>query len=441
MLKRVLKYIGLSLGILILLLVALGVFLSLSPGEDWLRGMAEEQLSGALGQPVTIGRLETNLLSHLQLEDVTLTNPNTPFGPQSARIGRLDVSYRVLPLISGELALSSVIIDTLTVSLARDSAGALYLPLAQADDTTDAPAAKPDTADGAGFTVRLDTAAITPITIRYTDNSLPMMAHIRQTSLSIGRHNDRYVVDFDLDSAAAELGGIALPAMRLKTQVGYAPDSVRVDTLHLQVAQMHLSGRGTVGLGADTSIDASVALYGQPDSILTPALEYLGLPQVQTTGEVSISAQAGGTLSHPTADADASVPAVSAGPVATGPSMLRLAYRADTVLIDTIHIPAFGGQVTGHGAIALDTVVATNAALSLDSLDIEDIWEALYEDNSPFRGRFSGSLTLANDGMDVTDWRAEAALRGRQLQFENVDMPNLDGGVSFDRGRVTVDIA
>ncbi|MBD3401538.1 DUF748 domain-containing protein, partial [candidate division GN15 bacterium] len=47
----------------------------------------------------------------------------------------------------------------------------------------------------------------------------------------------------------------------------------------------------------------------------------------------------------------------------------------------------------------------------------------------------------ANDGMDVTDWRAEAALRGRQLQFENVDMPNLDGGVSFDRGRVTVDIA
>ncbi|MCB2229599.1 translocation/assembly module TamB domain-containing protein [bacterium] len=440
--KQIGKYSGLVIALLVVLLAATAVFLTLPPGERWLKSLVENEGSGALGRTVTIGALQTNLFSYLAMDDIRIAGRSGDPEMGAVTVGRIEVRYSLLSALKERFAISSLFIDSVIVAIARDSSGQFILPLETSPDTV---AATSPSDHEAGnplvLPVSIDTAHVGRIRITYGDVPLDAHAQISDGSISLGRtDHDSYQCEVNLDQISASLDSLMLPAISFRTRLSLSPDAVRLDTLSVQIAQLQLAARGALKLGVDTTFDASLAISGKPDAVIQPVIRHLGLPAIETTGELNIIAGAQGNTESMEAESVSELPEVRSGGISTQRSQVGLSYRSDTLFVDTLMVPTFGGSIAGRGVIALDSMIGTQMNLAINSLDMQQLWSALYEEVSPYEGSFDGVLQVSNDGTDISDWRVEGSLRGTRLTYAGKSLPDLKGNVTLSGGRLILDI-
>lgn len=406
-----------------------------------MKSFAANQLETALGRSVAIGSLETDVFSSTVLRDVRIDGRGNDDRFGSLSVGRIDLQYRILSVLSGRFTLSSIIIDSVHVELLRDSGGTLILPFESVEDSTAAPAPPEDDAGALKLPVIVEQATVSALTIRYRDIPMAVDCELRFGSLSVVYDEaDSYLCEIELPIITAGIDSIALPSVAAFTRMIVSPDSVLLDTLHASIGGLNVDASGTLLLAADTSFAASMTVRGRTDSLLQPLTRYFGLPTVQPSGDLDVVVQAGGDLHSPKSDAVVSLPAVTAGPVGIRQSNLRLSYASDTLTIDTIHVPTLGGTVAGRMTIVLDSVVRADAGLSFVSIDAAELWGALYDGPSPYRGRLDGSITASRTGDGLTDMTVQAHIGGRELAFRETALPDLNGTVDLREGNLSVAI-
>lgn len=440
--KQIGKYSALVFALLVFLLAATAFFLALPPGERWLKSLVENEGSGVLGRTVTIGALQTNLFSYLAMDDIRIAGRSGDPEMGAVTVGRIEVRYSLLSALGERFAISSLFFDSVIVTIARDSSGQLILPLEHSPDTV---AATSPSDHEAGnplvLPVSIDTAHIGRIRVTYDDMPLDAHARISDGSISLGRtDDDSYQCEVNLDQISASLDSLMLPAIGFRTRLSLSPDAVRLDTLSVQIAQLQLAARGDLKLGVDTTVDASLAISGQPDSVVQPVIKHLGLPTIETTGELNIVASVQGNTKSMEAESVSELPEVRSGGLSTQRSRVGLSYRSDTLFVDTLMVPTFGGSIAGRGVIALDSMIGTQMNLAINSLDMQQLWSALYEEVSPYEGSFDGVLQVSNDGTDISDWRVDGSLRGTRLSYAGKPLPDLKGNITLSDGRLILDI-
>lgn len=94
---------------------------------DRYRGLIEAQASRAIGRKVAIGGeldLALSLRPRLVAADVTVANPGWASRPDLARIGRVEATAAVLPLIVGRIEIERIAVTEADVALERDADGA-----------------------------------------------------------------------------------------------------------------------------------------------------------------------------------------------------------------------------------------------------------------------------------------------------------------------------
>ncbi len=132
--RRLLRFWPLLL-ILPLVFVASLAFLTTEPGEKTLAGWLEKILSSSVKSTVRIGRVETDLLTHLTLTDLKcFLDPNDGEAPREPYLsfeeGRLD--FPVLSAITGRLFLRNIRVKNLKLDLRRRNDGRWEAPLLNA---------------------------------------------------------------------------------------------------------------------------------------------------------------------------------------------------------------------------------------------------------------------------------------------------------------------
>jgi AsmA family protein len=120
----VLKWMGISLGVLVLLVPLTA--LVLERNANAFKGIIGRIASADAGRTIHLdGRLELHLLSlepRAVLESVGIGNPAWSKSQDMARIGRLEVSLALPALFKGEVVLPRVGVEDLELSLERDAA-------------------------------------------------------------------------------------------------------------------------------------------------------------------------------------------------------------------------------------------------------------------------------------------------------------------------------
>lgn len=441
MFRRLFTYVAGAVGILLFLIALVAIFLTLPPGERWLKSIAEEQIGASVGRTVQIGSLETNLWSRVTLDNVDIAGRDGDDRMGSLHMAKIELRYGLLSALGERFSISSIFVDSLHVTIYRDSTGLLVLPFEMVEDALLAAEPPSEPMSLASLPVSIDTAAFSTITFEYRDVSLSLETVLREGSIGLRRVNDNsYRVNLALDDLAGVLDNITFPPIDIALHAVLAPDSVSLDTLAVRIADIHLAAAGTLLLGADTTVFASLAINGRPDSLVQPILRYLDLPDVQLSGDLDISASAEGEVGSVRSNAAATLPGVSSGGISAERSRLVITYSADTLSVQSLHIPTFGGLVEGSAQIVMGDHLRTSASLSLTSIDMEEVWAALHEDESPYGGRFSGSLLLANDGEDIADWTVDGTLYGRQLTYRSRSMPELTAAVALRDGNFSLAI-
>lgn len=119
--SRTLKWIGIVVGALIVLLLFVAAFFPWNK----LRGPAERALSADLQRQVSIGALHGSLFwhPHIQVSGLKISNPAWAGGGQMVSIDRIDLELRFWPLLRGAIVLPKVALIRPHVRLYRTADG------------------------------------------------------------------------------------------------------------------------------------------------------------------------------------------------------------------------------------------------------------------------------------------------------------------------------
>ena len=115
--KRILKIIFYFLGSLLLLIILLVLFLETNTGQNALRKRVVSYLTDKLGTNVSIEEINTNLFTHLVIKQITIRDQSKN---TLLYIGNIEVRYKLLKLLSNQLLVSNLTIDTLDLRITRN---------------------------------------------------------------------------------------------------------------------------------------------------------------------------------------------------------------------------------------------------------------------------------------------------------------------------------
>lgn len=259
---------------------ALLLFLLILPGFiDWNEYRAEisEQAAAVTGRQVSIeGDISARILPSpaLSVADVRISNSAGGSATDMLQLDSLDINVRFLPLLSGDISISSfsLVRPTLVLEQMADGRTNWEFEEAGGDETTDVDEAADDS-------VSLDLLEIENGTVIYIDHFSDKRYEVTNINLAISAKtlSGPFEVSGELAYAGVPLG-IELTAGRVETD-RRSPASVRVD---LPGAAGTLEWHGTFTPGEALSVSGELKGEGNNFGRLVQALGKLGGdPQAQ----------------------------------------------------------------------------------------------------------------------------------------------------------------
>ena len=240
---RILKWFALAFGALFLLaIITVAIYTHTDNFNRWLRGEAITLANGSIQGTLSVERLTGSFWSRLTLYNVTLRHDEK----EIANIPRLEVGFSLIPLIWGQLKISSIEAAEPRLNLIQSAAGEWNLVQALAPR-------EPEPEKKSSFVVlvrsfRLNHAALALRTnssekvYRLQDLNLQGQAGVRPTGISL---------DADLMTVLIAAGQ---PDLRLKGGFAYeqsAPAPASIDVKNLWAvsrnSQVRLNGKITTG--------------------------------------------------------------------------------------------------------------------------------------------------------------------------------------------------
>jgi autotransporter translocation and assembly factor TamB len=440
---RFLKYSAFVVGAVLLLVFLCGVFVTLPPGERFLRGIVEAQVSGILNQKIEIGRLETNLISRVQFEDISVQ----PMDPDSGGIyiPSLRVSYGFRSLLSKTLEIRSVEIDSPRIRIVHDTERGFNIALLDSitSPRQDAEGERvpPKETRGGGWKIELGPVRIDGMLASYVDTTFPMSASLNELSLmadGFGAHD----LSFSLDGGSGRIkyGPYAEMPLNLHAEGNWRDGLIISDSTRIVLGDLVISARGSVGINDSNPVDLLLKVHGDPSLLLAGARQQFKLDKFQTDGLISMTADLSGNLPIPDGYVRAELPAVSSPHLSFDQTLLVVRHHGDSVFIDTLNTWTLEGNLSARGYLLADSFPDGMFEMSIESVSMARLWEALHDRTSPYEGSITGNVDVATVGDNWRGWTVGADLKGKNLRYDRISLEELTMSLGLDEGRLTAEV-
>lgn len=170
--KKILIAVGILVGLLIVVAIAVPFFI---PVETY-KGQVEQRVEAATGRKLTIaGPVKVSLLPSVAIiaKDVHFANASGFSAPEMATLAGLELKLKLLPLLSGEIAIDSFVLDKPVINLEVDKQGRpnwQFATMAQTSTPPGQPQAPTGKSDGGGLhELRLDNVRLNNGRVTYHD--------------------------------------------------------------------------------------------------------------------------------------------------------------------------------------------------------------------------------------------------------------------------------
>jgi autotransporter translocation and assembly factor TamB len=419
-----------SLFLVILLFAAL-TLLTVGPGERYLKGMAEKQLSKALRQNVRIGELETNLLSRLQIRDVRVwQTPSEGEEQVLLSLASARADYRITDLLRRRLSLRTLELDGLNVAVYRDSSGVINI--LQPEPSAEP---EPDTETlGSSVKMILGRLMIQNSSFRYHDARVPIEGRLENLrgAIELGDQG-AYRYHLAVDSVFTLYRDISIALHRWRVNGSWQPQLWMVDSLSVNLPDLALTGRAEVRPGdEEPCIVGTVWVSGDPGALwqrMTPLFDGR-LPDVN--GRLDLTAAFEGTIAQPRVQARLEVTDFQAVSVHLPEGALAATWESGMATLEDLQLRTLGGRLAGRGRYIADSLGTFDLALDIRDIDIAQTWRVLYQEASPYRGAIGGDIALAGAGRRPEEWTASANVRLRQVQYRSERIPDYAARLSYE---------
>ncbi|WP_207261854.1 AsmA family protein [Desulfovibrio sp. Huiquan2017] len=217
------------------------------------------------------GDIGFNFFPWLGLKVGPMALGNAPgFAPEEmVRINRAEASIRLLPLLSGDVAVGTVVLDGLTLNLSKNKQGVTnWADLAKSGKTDVAPEQTAPGPDGGAAprstgALSVEGVEITNANIVYDDWQANTRTAVNDLSLTIGEVGDKIRFPFELkfrlqlDAPKVDTRPVLTGFARFDREAG----SIEVDDMKFSLLNLELSGLlFAKSTGSDTSFSAEIKL-------------------------------------------------------------------------------------------------------------------------------------------------------------------------------------
>lgn len=219
--KTLMKIVGGLVALVILLIVAGGAILGMFFDPNEYKGEIEKVALKEGGVELKIGGdIGWSVFPWLGLElsDISVKYPNKP---QLATLNKAQVSVRIPALFSGQVQMSSVVVDGLNLNLVQDGGSNNWAPASSGEETTEPE--QPTAAESTGGTaiaLDIDSIAVTNGNLAFEDKKAGTKALVKNLNLTTGKVQDDVAfpltLSFDAEQYAA---GSSAPAMTVGSKL------------------------------------------------------------------------------------------------------------------------------------------------------------------------------------------------------------------------------
>ncbi|MGB2696521.1 MAG: hypothetical protein WBD28_01520, partial [Candidatus Zixiibacteriota bacterium] len=427
--RSVLRWLAVGLVCLFTAVVLLLFLLTLSPGEAWLKGTAEARLQDALGQEVKIGWLETNLLSRLQLRDVQIYELQAQKTIPFLTLGHAKVEYSLADLIHRRLLIKSLELDSLKLSVQRDSLGVLNLPKSEPSARADSSPAEPP------LQIRLSKLQLRHSSLQYLDRIMPIDAYLRNLSIIANyRKDETYQYHVQVDTVGVEYQDIPIMGNEMKIAGLLSCRQLRLDSISVHLPGLQFTGNAEALVGEDTSIVGDFHLQGNPDKLLQAAGELFPRPLPPVGGDLDLALHVEGSLSQPEVNAKLELKTFDVASIRIQRGLAEASWQRNLIDLQKLKLELLGGIISGQGSVSTDSLFAYELSISVDGVDLAKGWQSLYGESGPYQGKIQAKLKASGQSQDPTEWKIYADLDLRDVKYNLKSVPDFSAAVTIDKG-------
>jgi len=366
------------LGFLILLII-LSLFVCSSPGENWIRKTVQKQLSQMFEVPVSIGRLKTNLISWLKIEDLRISQA----GEQSILyLKSAHVRYNAFRLLLKSLNLKSIDLDSLNLSIERDSSGRFtfdYLNDLLAPDTTASP-----------LSISLQQVSMKRSFIQYNDLSIPLNGQLNRTSLDLCQTADStYQIQLNTGRSDFTFDLIPIEFDYIQASVELKNGNVSLAEIYMTAADLKFSSTLSTALPA---LNASINISGNPHLFLKRLLPDLFATLAPLEGDIETRITAIGDLPLPEINIYSTISKMTIAGIELTEGKLDVSYKSDSLIVRQIRARISDGSITASALVLNDSLLHHSAEIKIANLNLQPIWMAAFSNPLLRHGHLDASI-------------------------------------------------
>ena len=407
--------------------VLLLFLLTLSPGEAWLKRTAEARLQDALGKEVKIGRLETNLLSRLQLRDLEIYETKAEKTIPFLTLSHAKVEYSLAGLIRRRLVIKSLELDSLKLTIQRDSLGLFNFPVPSSPPTQDSPRAEPPLHIGLGK------VSLRNSSLEYLDRIVPIEAYLKNLAIAADYKKDEaYQYHVQADSVGVKFQGIPLRGQDVRIVGLLSSRQIRLDSISVQLPGLQFTGNAEAVVGEDTLIAGDFRLQGNPDQLLHAAGELFPKPLPPVGGDLDLALHLQGSLSLPQVSAKLELKTFDVASIRIQRGLAEASWEGNLINLQKLKLELLGGIISGQGTVSTDSLLAYDLSMSVDGVDLAKAWQSLYGESGPYQGKIDANLKASGESQDPTEWKIHADLNLKEAKYNLKPVPDLSATAAID---------
>jgi autotransporter translocation and assembly factor TamB len=408
------------------------VTLTLSPGERLLRRIVEGRLGAFLGQAVTIGYLETNLVSRFEIADVRVYQVQDADTIPSLHLGSARLVYTLRDLIRRRFTIHSLTADSLFLAVARDSFGTWNFPFLKEKPGEDTSAS-----EGSALAVSLGQADLTRATLHYTDRSAPQVS-IVVDGLRVavkGAADQHYAYRLWVDSVAGVYTGIPLSVTDIDLAGAWVRDRLMVDSLDMSVLDLAVAGHARIQLtGGPGSLTGQIRIRGNPGTLIRSVAEQAADTAFSASGLLDMVLNLTGSLEEPRVGCDLGISNLAVAGLSIAEVSMRASAQQDTVRVDEMHVMIMDGRVDATATVLLDSLLSFETALLVDRIQMDRIWQMVSHDSSPYQGSINGKVTVSGGARSPESWDLVGDVSVAGTKYRGTSVPGLAVRLRFKDG-------
>jgi autotransporter translocation and assembly factor TamB len=434
---RIFRWILATVIFVLILILIFGFYLTTSLGENQLKSIVESQLSNALGQDVTVGKLETNLLTRLQIWKLEISEDHKGSVAPFVDLNKIEMHYSFWQFLFLNVNISSIQIDSLTVWALKDSNGFYNLPgfssRGEEGGTTHH--------ENSGISVALDFLAVNKGKFYFGDQTVPISGTLRHLSLLLERQTpNSYSFGLRSYSSNFTYENKEIPVDTMEIDGEWLDQMLKIASIRVKIPGFELTGNPSIDFAQPAPVlNGSLKLKGSPEALVTTFKENISPQLYPVNGQLDFAVDLSGTIDEPLISATALFPHLQVAEIAIANGEIDLHWSKDAISLRHFRAELMGGEIFGMGRVDMAAPLTQNIEFNIHGIDLAQAWRSLYDEVSPYQGKINGQLNSSGTVESIDSVQFLANLKMQRMMFKDKPLPDFDLMASVDRGIAKLD--